>query len=150
MAVSISLGVVTIKFVYYLCFEREMWEKIARRGALFLLPSFWRLARLFLIQKWGCTNVRTSEVWIYNNGKHWALKQDQVMSSFAPPGTTGWPLPCDERVPHDKARFMTVAVRAFPQTSFNAALFPEGWPTGVFVGINLGRELTCLNLSIIC
>jgi len=58
--------------------------------------------------------VRTSEVWIYNNGKHWALKQDQVMSSFAPRGTTGWPLPCDERVPYDKAGFMTVAVRAFP------------------------------------
>jgi len=58
--------------------------------------------------------VRTSEVWIYNNGKHWALKQHQVMSSFAPRGTTGWPLPCDERVPHDKAGFMPVAVRAVP------------------------------------
>lgn len=60
--------------------------------------------------------MRTSELWIYNNSKHWALKQGQVMFSFAPPGTTGWPVLCDGSILHGKAGFTTVAVRAFPQT----------------------------------
>lgn len=78
-----------------------------------------------------------------------ALRQDQVTCSFAPPGTAGSPVPCDERVPHGKAGFM--AVRAFTQTLvLIQSSFVKAKPLGFFVSITLGRELTCLNMSIIC
>lgn len=38
------------------------------------------------------------------------------MCSFAPPGTSGQPVPCGEGVPHSKAGSRAVAVKAFPQS----------------------------------
>lgn len=59
------------------------------------------------------------ELCIYNNGKHWALKRDQVTCDFAPPGTTGQPTPGGEGLPYGAparaAQVGPVGVKAFPQ-----------------------------------
>lgn len=40
------------------------------------------------------------ELCIYNNGKHWTLKQYQVTCNFAPPRTTGQPTPHGRGLPY--------------------------------------------------
>lgn len=60
IAVSILLGVVTIKCVYCLCFEKEINERIAWRQRWFLLSIFWRLAGFVFSQECGCAYARPS------------------------------------------------------------------------------------------
>lgn len=100
MVVSILLGVVTIKFAYCLCFEREIWERVAWRWRWLLLSVFWRLAGFSSVRSAVALMQDLQELCMYNNGKHWTLKQYQVTCNFAPPGTTGQPTPRGRGLPY--------------------------------------------------
>lgn len=152
--VSIMLEMVTITFVYCLCFVKALWERIAWRWYWFLLCVFLRLAGLLSLR---CSCARPSEaVHIYNNVKYRELKQAQVTCSFAPPGAPGQSTQCgwDSHTEPPARLHSWVQCCGSEDVSsklnFNAAWLPEGWPSVGLVSLTLERGLTHWNFSIIC